>query len=181
LTSDAERLYNRRVTPHIDDIDRAILSLLQEDGRTTNADLARAVGLSAAATHARVRRLEREGLIRGYVALLDRELAGFDLLCFVSVSLQLHQPALVTSFPQTVGAIPEVLECHHVTGEYDYLLKVAVRNRHDLERFIVDRLTPIPGVAKVQTSLVLRELKATTALPLAPVDPHPSTSPGGPR
>jgi len=159
----------------LDDIDRAILGILQADGRMTNADLARAVSLSPAATHARVRRLERDGLIRGYVALVDRERAGFDLLCFVSVSLQLHRPSLVASFPERVGSIAEVLEVHHVTGEYDYLLKIAVRNRHDLERFIVERLTPLPGVAKVQTSLVLRELKATTALPLAP------TPTGGPR
>jgi len=156
------------MTPDIDEIDRAILGLLQADGRMTNADLARAVGLSPAATHARVRRLERDGLIRGYVALVDRERAGFDLLCFVSVSLQLHRPTLVASFPKRVAEMPEVLECHHVTGEADYLLKVAVRGRHELERFIVDRLTPIPGVARIQTSLVLRELKATTALPLAP-------------
>ncbi len=160
--------------PDLDAIDRAILDILQADGRASIAELARAVGLSPAATHARVRGLERDGLIRGYVALVDREKAGFDLLCFVSVSLQLHRPTLVASFPQRVGAMPEVLECHHVTGEYDYLLKVAVRNRHDLERFIVARLTPIPGVAKVQTSLVLRELKASTALPLVP-----STPPGG--
>jgi Lrp/AsnC family leucine-responsive transcriptional regulator len=156
------------VTPDIDEIDRAILGLLQADGRMTNADLARAVGLSPAATHARVRRLERDGLIRAYVALVDRERAGFDLLCFVSVSLQLHRPTLVASFPKRVAEMPEVLECHHVTGESDYLLKVAVRGRHELEHFIVDRLTPIPGVARIQTSLVLRELKATTALPLAP-------------
>ncbi len=169
------------MTPDLDDVDRAVLTLLQSDGRMTNADLARSVGLSPAATHARVRRLEREGLIRGYVALLDRERAGFDLLCFVSVSLQLHQPQLVGSFPQRVSAMPEVLECHHVTGEYDYLLKVAVRNRQELERFIVERLTPIPGVAKVHTSLVLREQKATTALPLAPADPSTSAPDGGPR
>ena len=156
------------MTPDIDAIDRAILGHLQADGRMTNADLARAVGLSPAATHARVRRLERDGLIRAYVALVDRERAGFDLLCFVSVSLQLHRPTLVASFPKRVAEMPEVLECHHVTGEADYLLKVAVRGRHELERFIVDRLTPIPGVARIQTSLVLRELKATTALPLAP-------------
>ena len=168
----------------LDDIDRSILVLLQGDGRATIADLARAVGLSSAATHARVRRLERDGLVRGYVALVDRERAGFDLLCFVSVSLQLHRPSLVASFPRRVAAMPEVLECHHVTGEYDYLLKVVVRGRHELERFIVDRLTPIPGVAKVQTSLVLREVKATTALPLAPADPGGPAEPpptGGSR
>jgi DNA-binding Lrp family transcriptional regulator len=167
--------------PDLDGIDRAILGILQADGRATIADIARSVGLSPAATHARVRGLEREGLIRGYVALVDRERAGFDLLCFVSVSLQLHRPNLVASFPRRVSEIPEVLECHHVTGEYDYLLKVVVRGRHELERFIVDRLTPIPGVAKVQTSLVLRELKATTALPLAPIEPSPPIQPGGSR
>ena len=159
----------------IDDIDRAILAILQVDGRITNADLARAVSLSPAATRARVRRLEREGLVRGYVGLVDRERAGFDVLCFVSVSLQLHRPALVASFPERVGSMPEVLERHHVTGEADYLLRIAVRNRHDPERFIFDRLTPLPGIARVQTSLVLRELKARTALPLAP------TPLGGPR
>jgi len=155
------------MVPDTDDIDRAVLNLLQADGRASIADLARAVGLSAAATHARVRRLEGEGMIREYVALVDRERAGFDLLCFVSVSLQLHRPKLVAGFPPRVVAMPEVLECHHVTGEYDYLLKVAVRNRHELERFIVTRLTPLPGVAKVLTSVVLSELKTTTALPLS--------------
>lgn len=157
------------MTPELDDTDRAVLSLLQSDGRATIADIARAVGLSAAATHARVRRLERDGLIRQYVALVDRELAGFDLLCFVSVSLQLHRSQLVASVAPRIAELPEVLECHHVTGEYDYLLKVAVRNRHDLERFIVERLTPMPGVAKVLTSVVLSEIKSTTALPLEAV------------
>jgi DNA-binding Lrp family transcriptional regulator len=169
--------YTRGMARALDDIDRSILVLLQADGRATIADLARAVGLSPAATHARVRGLERDGFVRGYVALVDRELAGFDLLCFVSVSLQLHRPSLVASFPRRAAAMPEVLECHHVTGEYDYLLKVVVRGRGELERFIVDRLTPIPGVAKVQTSLVLREVKATTALPVAPADPADPSEP----
>lgn len=158
---------SRCVTTPLDVIDRALLTQLQSDGRASIADLARLVGLSGASTHARVRRLERDGLIKGYVALVDRELTGFDLLCFVNVSLQLHRPKLVTSFAPTVAAMPEVLECHHVTGEYDYLLKVAVHGRRELERFIVERLTPIPGVARVQTSVVLHELKASTALPLS--------------
>lgn len=160
----------------LDVIDRAVLALLQDDGRTTIADLARAVGLSPAATHARVRRLERDGLISKYVALVDRERAGFDLLCFVSVSLQLHRTDLVASFQPRIAAMPEVLECHHVTGEYDYLLKVAVASRHDLESFIIDRLTTLPGVAKVLTSVVLNEIKSTTALPLVPAAPTSSTT-----
>jgi len=152
-----------------DEKDIEILHTLQEDGRISNADLARRIDLSPPATSARVRRLEEQGFIRRYVALLDRDLTGFDLLCFVHVSLQLHQLQQVEGFKQAISQMPEVLECHHVTGEYDYLLKVALRNRKDLERFAVERLTPIPGVARIHTSLVLSEIKETTALPLYPV------------
>lgn len=150
----------------LDELNRAILRNLQADGRISNLDLARRIHLSPPATHARVRQLQEAGYIRSYVALIDRERAGLDLLCFVSVGLQLHRPEQVRNFPKAVAQLPEVLECHHVTGEYDYLLKVVARNRKELEAFIMDRLTPIPGVARVQTSLVLDELKATTALPL---------------
>jgi Lrp/AsnC family transcriptional regulator, leucine-responsive regulatory protein len=131
----------------LDRTDRAILSLLQEDGRLSNVEVARRVNLSPPATHARIKRLEEEGYLQRYAAILDREKAGFDLLCFISVALQMHQMEQVQRFRQVVGEMPEVLECYHVTGEYDYLLKVALRNRKDLERFVVDRLTPVPGVA----------------------------------
>ncbi|MBP7691293.1 MAG: Lrp/AsnC family transcriptional regulator [Anaerolineales bacterium] len=150
----------------LDDLNRAILRALQANGRLSNLELARRIRLSPPATHARVKQLEAAGYVRGYVALVDRERAGFDLLCFISVSLQLHQPEQVRNFPQAVAQMSEVLECHHVTGEADYLLKVVVRHRKELEHFIMERLTPIPGVARVQTSLVLDELKSTTALPV---------------
>ena len=152
-----------------DECDLEILRTLQIDGRISNADLARRINLSPPATYARVRRLEEQGYIRRYVALLDLDMAGFDLLCFVHVSLQLHQLQQVDGFKQAICQMPEVLECHHVTGEYDYLLKVVLRNRKDLERFAVERLTPIPGVARIHTSLVLSVVKETTALPLGPV------------
>ncbi len=151
----------------LDDLDRAILLELQADGRVSNLDLSRRIDLSPPATHARVRRLERIGLVRGYVAIVDRELAGFDLLCFVSVSMQLHRIEHIDRFRAAIREMPEVLECHHLTGEYDYLLKVALRNRRDLERFAVEKLTPIPGVARIHTSLVLSEVKASSALPIA--------------
>jgi DNA-binding Lrp family transcriptional regulator len=150
----------------LDDIDRAILRELQADGRATNLELARRVGLSPAATHARVRALERRGAIRGYAAIVDREALGFDLLCLISVSMQVHQYESVGRLRELIRAMPEVLECHHLTGEYDYLLKVALRNRRELERFVVERLTPLPGIARIHTSLVLSEVKSTTALPL---------------
>lgn len=150
----------------IDSIDRKILALLQENGRTSNADLARHTNLSPPAIHARLKRLEAEGLIQSYTAILDREALGFDMLCFISVTIQVHQLEAVEHFRNAVQTMPEVLECHHVTGEYDYLLKVAVRNRQELERFVMAKLTPIPGIAKIHTSLVLKEIKSTTAIPL---------------
>lgn len=150
----------------LDDIDRAILRELQADGRATNLELARRVGLSPAATHARVRAMERRGAIRGYTAIVDRDILGFDLLCLISISMQVHQYESVGRLREVIRAMPEVLECHHLTGEYDYLLKVALRNRRELERFVVERLTPLPGVARIHTSLVLSEVKSTTTLPL---------------
>lgn len=150
----------------LDDTDKNALRALQADGRLSNVELARRIDLSPPATHARLRRLEAEGYITGYTALLDREKAGFDLLCIIQISLQMHQIEQVEAFRELVRQMPEVLECHHITGEYDYLLKVVLRNRKDLERFVVDRLTPVPGVARIHTSLVLTEVKSTTALPL---------------
>ncbi|MCP3976100.1 MAG: Lrp/AsnC family transcriptional regulator [bacterium] len=150
----------------LDETDKAILAMLQTDGRISNAEIARRVELSAPATHARVKRLEEAGVIRQYVTLLDRETMGYDMVCFINVSLQLHQFDAIERFKQLVLDMPEVLECHHVTGEFDYLLKAVFHNRDQLQRFVVDRLTPIPGMARINTSLVFTEIKATTELPL---------------
>lgn len=150
----------------LDDTDQAILAAMQSDARLSNAELARRVHLSQPAVYNRLKRLEERGFIRGYVTLLDREMVGFDLLCFVHVRLQIHQFDQIEAFRDVIKTIPQVLECHHVTGEYDYLLKVVVRNRKDLEEIVVNRLTPIPGVAHILTSLVFAEIKATTELPL---------------
>ena len=150
----------------LDKVDRTILEILQQEGRISNAELARKIDLSPPAAHARTRRLEEGGFISQYVALLDQEKVGFDMICFVMVSLAIHKTEQVESFRKSVQDIPEVLECHHITGEYDYLLKAVIRNRKDLEKFIIENLTSIPGVARIHTSLVLSEVKVTTALPL---------------
>jgi Lrp/AsnC family leucine-responsive transcriptional regulator len=152
--------------PLLDDIDTALLNALQADGRLTNLELSRIVHLSPPATSVRLRRLEKEAYISRYTAVLDREKAGYDLLCFIHISMQMHQFEQVEKFRLLIQQMPEVLECHHITGEYDYLLKVVFRNRKELERFAVDRLTPIPGVARIHTSLVFTEVKSTTILPL---------------
>jgi len=150
----------------IDELDRRVLVELQRDGRTSTTDLARAVGLSRPAATARIRRLEDEGTIRGYTALVDPEAVGLDLLCLVGIAMQLHSQENIARARAAIVEMPEVLECWHVTGDFDYVLKVAVRNRADLQRFILDRLTPVPGIARVNTSLVLGVEKSTTALPL---------------
>ena len=150
----------------LDELDSAILEILQTDARLSNAELGRRVNLSPPATLARVRRLEESGVIRAHVTIVDRRLAGYDMLCFVSVSLQLHDVEQVTGFRDVVGEMPEVLECHHVTGDYDYLLKVVAHNTKDLESFLLEKLTPIPGVARIHTSLVLNEVKSNTMIPL---------------
>jgi Lrp/AsnC family transcriptional regulator, leucine-responsive regulatory protein len=150
----------------INEIDIAILNALQEDARISNAELARRVNLSPPATLARVRRLEENGFIKGYSALINRQGAGYDMLCFVRVSLQLHDTDQVKGFHQAVLQMPEVLECHFVTGDHDYLLKVVAHNSEDLENFLINRLTPIPGIAQIHTSLVLREVKNTTNISL---------------
>lgn len=155
---------SRQIT--LDDVDKAILRALQTDGGLSNVELAKVVKLSPPATHTRVRRLEKEGYIRQYTAVVDREKAGYDLLCFIHIGMQLHQLEQVEKFRAAIRKLPEVLECHHITGEHDYLLKVVVRNRKDLERFVVGQLTPMPGVARIHTSLVFSEVKSTTALPL---------------
>ena len=150
----------------IDDIDKKILFLLQNDARMTNAELARRVNLSPPATHARVKRLEENNLIERYATIVNRKKTDYDMLCFVRVSLRLHDLDQVVGFHEAVQEIPEVLECHHVTGDYDYLLKVVAQNTDDLEKLLVKKLTPIPGVAQIHTSLVLKEVKNTNSIPM---------------
>jgi Lrp/AsnC family leucine-responsive transcriptional regulator len=150
----------------LDELDLALLQTLQQDGRVSNADLARKINLSPPATHTRLRHLEQQGYIRQYTALLNREKVGYDLLCFILVSLQVLQSEQLEESHEMMRCLPEVLECYYITGDYDYLLKVALRNRQDLAHFVMKRLTSIPGVARVQTCVVLSEIKSTTALPL---------------
>ena len=150
----------------LDDLDRAILHVLQEDGRVSNVDLAKKINLSPPATHKRVKWLKENGYIQKIAAILDREKAGYDLLCFIHIGLQMPQATLVEQFREITRELPEVLECYHLTGEYDYLLKVVLRNRKELEDFIVQKITPIPGVIRIYTSLMLVEVKSTTELQL---------------
>jgi len=148
----------------LDASDKAILNVLQLSGRISNVDLAEQVHLSPPATHARVKRMEADGVIAGYKAKINREKTGHDCMCFISVSLELHQTEKQQLFFKKVKALPQVLECHHLTGESDYLLKVLIRNNREMEDFITHTLLPIPGLQRVRTSVVLREIKSDAAL-----------------
>ena len=150
----------------MDDKDKALLGYLQGDARITSTELAKRVDLSPPGLQKRVRKLEEQGVIQGYRTLLNREALGFDMLCFVQVTLQRHQPKAIQTFRDQVQSMSEVMECYHLTGEYDYLLKIIVRNRKHLEHFLVNELTPLNGMDKIRTSLVLNEIKATTEIPL---------------
>lgn len=150
----------------LDDLDKEILNRLQHDSSISNVELANQVQLSPPTIHSRIKRLEQLGFIKGYVALLDSEKLDFDLMCFIQISLQVHQTEDVANFRKTVAKMPEVLECHHVLGEFDYLLKVLVRNRKDLQHFLMDNLTPIKSIARIHTILALTEIKSTTVIPI---------------
>lgn len=148
---------------NLDQLDRLILRELQRE-EVSQAELARRIALSPAAVSTRIKRLYELGYIRKVVALLDREKVGFDLLCIVGVTLEHHRSEQVESFHNAIQHVPEVLECYSVTGEFDYLLKVVARNRKELERFLLEKLTHIPDVARMTTSIVLSEVKNTTEL-----------------
>ncbi|PCJ45722.1 MAG: AsnC family transcriptional regulator [Gammaproteobacteria bacterium] len=148
----------------LDDSDKTILNVLQTSGRIRNIELAEKVHLSPPATHARVKRLEKEGVISGYAAKLDRNKTGHDCMCFISVSLESHQLEKQKQFFDAIQSLHQVLECHHLTGESDYLLKVVIRNNREMEDFITHTLLPMPGMSRVHTSVVLREIKSNSAL-----------------
>ncbi len=156
----------KQASPKLDERDRQLLGHLQVDARLTSVELARRLALSSAGVQKRMRKLENQGVIEGYTTRVSRQAVGLDILCFVQVNLAHHQPARVERFPARVRSMPEVLECHYLTGEVDYLLKVVVASHQELERFLFDKLMKVAGVDRVRTSIALREVKATGLLPL---------------
>jgi Lrp/AsnC family transcriptional regulator, leucine-responsive regulatory protein len=150
----------------LDAVDRRLLALLQRDGRTPVARLAAAVGLSAPPVHERLRRLETAGLIRRYAAVLDAARLGLGMTVYVAVTLALHREGAVLKFREAVGKVPDILECHHTTGTSDFLLKVVVRDAAAYEHLVLNTLTRLPGVERLNSSVVLSTMKSETALPL---------------
>ena len=159
----------------IDAIDRRILAILQANGRLSNQEIAERINLSPSPCLRRIRRLEESGVIRGYVALLDAQKLGLDLLAYVNVRLEKRSgPGLsprgdtthADLFRAAVQTWPEVVACHAMTGDMDYLLRVQVEDMAHFSRFVQDQLLHHPTVIDVKTSFSLEKFKETTALPI---------------
>jgi DNA-binding Lrp family transcriptional regulator len=149
----------------LDEIDRRILAELQGDGRMTNVELARRAGISPPPCLRRVRRLEEEGYIQGYVALTDGQKLGWQIAFFVIVGLEIQKQGVLDGFEAFVGAWPEVRECHMIRGGGDFLLKLVARDAAH-ENQLTARLTAAPNVAKVQTLQTIRTSRALAGVPM---------------
>lgn len=150
----------------MDDTDRTILHLLQEDGTLSNPKLAEHVALSVTPCWRRLKRLEEEGYITGYQANLDRRKLGLDILAFVQIGFSVVTDASIKRFEEAIMTHPEVLSCHKITGEADYLLQVVAKNLDLYSDFVEDALRTIPGISMIRSSLAMREVKSSSKLPV---------------
>ena len=150
----------------LDPTDRRILQVLQREGRISNADLAERIALSPSACHRRVQRLETDGFIAGYVALLDPRRIGKTTIVFVEITLSGQSDEVLDAFERAVARIPDLLECHLMAGSADFLLKLVAEDTEDFARIHRQYLARLPGVAQMQSSFALRTVVKTTAMAL---------------
>ena len=151
---------------HLDAVDLRILTELQKDSSLSNVELARRVHLSPSPCLMRVKHLESEGVIQRYVALCDTKSLGLGLNVFISITLKEQSRKALAEFEQRIAEHDEVMECYLMTGDSDYLIRVALADIAALERFILNQLTPIAGVEKIRSSFALKQVRYKTALPL---------------
>ena len=150
----------------LDAVDLRILHELQADGSLSNVELARRVHLSPSPCLARVKALETAGVISRYVALANAAALGLGLNVFISISLKAQNKEALADFEQRIAEQDEVMECYLMTGDSDYLIRVALADMAALERFILEQLSPIPGIEKIRSSFALKQVRYKTALPL---------------
>ncbi len=151
----------------LDKVDTGILDRLQRDGRLSNAKLAEQLGLSEASCWRRLKRLEELGVIDGYQATLNRRKLGLGVMAFVQISCTQHSEKVTAEFEKIIQTCPNVLTCHNTTGEADFLLQVVARDLDDYSHFVEKVLRKLPGVSSIRSNISLRELKATSSLPIA--------------
>ncbi len=153
---------------NLDAVDRRILSLLQGNAKLTNKEIAARLGMTTTPVYERIKRLEEDGYIRAYVALVDRERLGYHLVAYCNVQLKEHARRYLDRFEEEVQRLEEVVECYHIAGQFDYLLKVVVGDIPAYHRFIVDKLAALENIGNVQSMFVMREIGHSTALPVSP-------------
>ncbi len=151
---------------NLDTTDLRILQELQHDSSLTNIELAKRVHLSPSPCLTRVKALEAHGVIDRYVALLNPKQLGLNLSVFISISLKEQSKSALAEFEQRIAEQDEVMECYPMTGDSDYLIRVAVADMTALEKLILEKLTPIPGIEKIRSSFALKQVRYKTALPL---------------
>lgn len=160
----------------LDAIDLKILAQLQKDSNLSSAEVAERVGLSQSPCWRRIQRLEAAGFVSGHVALLDRKRLGLNVQIFAHVKLDAHGRKSLPEFAQAIKRFPEVLECHVLMGEVDFLLRIVTRDVETYERFFFEHLSQIPQVREVNSMIALSAIKETTALPLELVQPAARSS-----
>lgn len=151
---------------NLDPIDKKLLSLLQTSSKKTNKELSIKLNLSVTAVYERIRKLERAGVISDYVALVDPAQVDRNFLAFCHIKLVQHVKSNVIDFESEVTKLEEVLECYHVSGEYDYILKVMVKDMEAYREFMLNKLTALKHIGSTQSTFVISPVKKTTALPL---------------
>src|SRR6476469_3959995 len=154
------------MSPTIDSIDRKILAALQRSGRASNVELAAEVHLSAPQCFRRTRALEARGVVRGYVAQVHDEALGYGVTAYVSMSIAGDQFGRVREIEREIAAYPQILECHAVSGDSDYLLKVVAHDLKSLSQLLTDRLMQIPGVDDVRSMIALEVIKPAAPIPV---------------
>jgi len=154
------------MTYTLDKKDSTLLEHIQNNARLTSAELGKLVGLSPSGVQKRLRKLEENGIVERYATMLNRKRLGYDLLVFVKVIIQGHTAELIAKFDDAIREMPEVLESHRIIGDADYLLKVVVRDREQLDHFLMKQLLSLNSVARVSSYLVLKEVKETTNIGL---------------
>ena len=157
---------NQRKPRPLDRTDRKILDCLQQDGRLANVSLAKKVNLTPTPCMERVKRLERDGYIRGYTALLEPSLVNAGLLVFVEIDLLRTSPDAFRDFRREAKKLPELLECHLVSGNFDYLLKARVRDMQEYRTLLGEKILALPGVSDSRSYVVMEEVKESTCIPL---------------
>ena len=154
------------VSMKLDDTNRRILDLLQEDSSITNAELARRIGLAPASTLERVRRLEQNGIIAKYVAVVNPEKVGMPITAIVEIAMSNHSAAAIDLFAGAVAEIPEILECHHVAGEKDFVLKVVTKDMRSYEKIALEKIATMPNIGRITTVFVLSTMKRAGGVPM---------------